>query len=179
MRRAYDDVLLVHRALAWRRSGEANRLDSIGHAMPLSPDTDADVPPQEPLRCVIVVNQGLPPGKAANAAAVVALTLGQRHPALVGAPLVDADNTVHPGLIPVGIPILAAPPTRLATLRAQAATQCDTVDFPAQGQRTNDYAEFRSQVARAPTAELVYLAVGVVGRKKLVSKLVSGLPLLA
>ena len=38
---------------------------------------------QDP-RCVMILQNDLAPGKAANAAAVIALTLGQRHPALVG-----------------------------------------------------------------------------------------------
>jgi hypothetical protein len=42
-----------------------------------------------PERCVIVVHKDLSVGHAANAAAVVALTLGQRHPALVGEPFVE------------------------------------------------------------------------------------------
>src|SRR5918992_2780684 len=40
-------------------------------------------------RCVIVVDEDLPAGLAANAAAVLALTLGAREPELVGADFVD------------------------------------------------------------------------------------------
>jgi hypothetical protein len=43
----------------------------------------------EPMRCAIVVDVNLPPGRAANAAAVIALTIGQRHPNLVGAALLN------------------------------------------------------------------------------------------
>ncbi|HTJ98435.1 MAG TPA: DUF2000 family protein, partial [Bordetella sp.] len=54
-----------------------------------------------PERCVVVVDKQLPAGRAANAAAVLALTIGQRYPALVGQPLVDASGVEHPGLIPI------------------------------------------------------------------------------
>ena len=47
-------------------------------------------------RCVIVVDESLPAGLAANAAAVLALTLGAREPDLVGADFVDADAQPHP-----------------------------------------------------------------------------------
>ena len=60
------------------------------------------------VRCVVVLNQDLASGKAANAAAVIALTLGQRHPGLVGHTLSDAYGQQYPGLIPVGIPVLSA-----------------------------------------------------------------------
>jgi len=52
-----------------------------------------------PSRCVIVVDAALPPGRAANAAAVLALTLGKRHPHLVGADITNADGDVHFGLV--------------------------------------------------------------------------------
>ena len=58
-------------------------------------------------RCVIVVDESLPAGLAANAAAVLALTLGAREPDLVGADFVDADAQPHPGLIPIGLPSCA------------------------------------------------------------------------
>ena len=41
---------------------------------------------QTPQRCVIVLDRELPIGKAANAAAVIALTIGQRHPQLSALP---------------------------------------------------------------------------------------------
>lgn len=135
--------------------------------------------PVEPERCVIVVNESLPPGKAANAAAVVAFTLGQRHGQLVGAQLVDGDNGVHAGLIPIGIPVLRATAQQLAELRVRSAGHCDMVDFPVQGQQTTDYEAFRTAVRAVHANELQYLAVALVGPKKRVGKLVGGLTLYA
>ena len=59
-------------------------------------------------RCVIVVDEDLAPGLAANAAAVLALTLGATVDGLVGPDLVDADGDVHPGLFAAGLPVLGA-----------------------------------------------------------------------
>lgn len=68
------------------------------------------------VRCVVVLNSALTVGKAANAAAVLSLTLGQRHPHLVGDALADASGQCYPGLIPVGIPVLSADNTQLSVL---------------------------------------------------------------
>ena len=110
-----------------------------------------------PERCVIVVDQDLPPGLAANAAAVVALTLGAREPSLVGAELVDADAQAHPGLIPMGLPVLKAPRAALRELRGRAAAAgVGVIGMPAFGQQTTDYEAVRAAVAETPAAELDY-----------------------
>jgi hypothetical protein len=49
-------------------------------------------------RAAIVVSDALGAGHAANAAAVVALTLGARMPELVGPAVIDGDGVAHPGL---------------------------------------------------------------------------------
>ncbi|MDR5774804.1 DUF2000 domain-containing protein [Caballeronia sp. LP006] len=136
-------------------------------------------PSARPQRCVIVVDSELPPGRAANAAAVLALTVGQRHPSLVGAPLVDASGHAHPGLIPIGIAVLAADQDTLSALRAKAAAaSCDVVTFPVQGQQTTDYDAFRDAVASVETEALRYVGLALIGDKKPVSKAVANLGLL-
>jgi hypothetical protein len=140
---------------------------------------ESQTTPSEPERCIIVVNQALSPGRAANAVAVVAFTLGQRHGRLVGDPLVEAGGVAHPGLIPIGIPVLQAPGDLLRALREKAASVCDVVDFPTQGQETNDYAAFQAAVQSAQADSLQYLAVGLVGSKKKIGKLVGKLALFA
>jgi Protein of unknown function (DUF2000) len=133
----------------------------------------------EPQRCVIVVDEALTPGKASNAAAVVAFTLGQRHSHLVGEPLREHDGTAHPGLIPIGIPVLKATADQLSALRRKSLAHCDVVDFPVQGQATIDYDAFLHAVRVLPGESLQYLAVGLVGPRKKVGKLVGGLALFA
>lgn len=130
-------------------------------------------------RCVIVVDQDLPPGLAANAAAVLALTLGALQPDLAGADLVDADEETHPGLIPVGLPVLRASRDELVELRRRAAADgVSVIDFPTIGQQTNDYDEVRARVARTPTAELRYIGVAVSGARRSVGRLTGRFALL-
>lgn len=132
-----------------------------------------------PTRCVIVVDTALPSGRAANAASVIALTIGARHPGLVGAPLVDAAGFAHPGLIPIGIAVLSAEQSELNALRAKGIeVGCDVVDFPVQGQQTTNYQAFRDAVIEVQPDDLRYVGVALIGEKKPISKIVANLGLL-
>jgi hypothetical protein len=142
-----------------------------------APDAANRLP--ETVRCVIVVDEALPPGLAANAAAVLALTLGATVGGLTGADLVDADGARHPGLIPAGLPVLAASRVRLADLRARAADGgVGVVAFPTFGQQTTDYEAVRRLVAQTSTADLEYLGLALHGARRAVGRLTGNLRLL-
>src|SRR5436190_13846837 len=132
------------------------------------------------LRCVVVVDESLSPGLAANATGILSLSLGATVAGLPGAALVDADGNEHPGLIPQGIPVLRGPTARLCELRARAAASGDVgvIDLPTDCQRTNDYDEVRRRVAAIPASQLRYLAVLLYGPRRPVSRLTGDLPLL-
>ncbi|WP_202966762.1 DUF2000 domain-containing protein [Cupriavidus sp. IDO] len=132
-----------------------------------------------PERCVVVVDSALPAGRAANAAAVLSLTVGQRHPGLVGAPLIDADGGDMPGLIPIGIAVLAAAQDQLAKLAAAAdVAGFDVVRFPVEGQQTKNYDEFLDAMTKVGRADIRYVGLALVGDRKPICKLVGKLPLL-
>ena len=136
-----------------------------------SPEID-DVPE----RCVIVLDEGLPPGLAANAAAVLAVTLGARAPGLLGADIEDGDGGQHPGLIDRGLPILKAPLRELGAIRARAVEAgVAVVGFR---QETTDYAAYGARIAGTATAELDYLGLLISGPKRAVNRLTGSLPLL-
>lgn len=133
----------------------------------------------EPMRCVALIDHALSIGHAANAAAVMAFTMGMRQPHLVGKPLVDASGQAHPGLIPIGIPVLGAPADDLAAVRDKAiAAGLEVVNFPVQGQQTTDYAEFQRLISKTDPAELRYVGVMIYGTKKKVSRIVGRYSLL-
>lgn len=135
--------------------------------------------PELPNRCVIVMDAALQGGLLANAIAVISLTVGQRHPVLVGEPLVDASGFPHPGLIPIGIPMLRAPQGALNGLRAMAMEHdCDVVDFPVEGQQTKDYREFMEMTANIRPEEMKYTGIAIVGQKKIVNNIVRKLDML-
>jgi len=132
-----------------------------------------------PSRCVIVVDAALPPGRAANAAAVLALTLGKRHPQLVGADIRNADGDIHFGLVWMGVSVLCASAEMLTQLRERAiATDVEVIDFPIEGQQTTDYEAFRRAVSLVPRSELRLVGLCLYGAKKSVTRLVGSLPLL-
>lgn len=133
-----------------------------------------------PERCVIILNGNLSAGKAANAAAVIALTVGQRHPVLVGTPLIDANQNEYPGLVQMGIPVLAASTLELKTLSQISRQQgLDQVIFPIEGQKTTHYGEFTASVASQKTEELYLLGIAIIGDKKAVRKLTAKCKLFA
>jgi Protein of unknown function (DUF2000) len=132
-----------------------------------------------PDRCVVVLDEGLPRGLAANAAAVLAVTLGARVNGLVGADYADADGHPHAGLIPFGLPVLRAPAARLRELRARASGDgVGVIDFPAAGQRTVDYDEFTRTVGSTPSASIEYAGVALYGERRAVARLTGSLGLL-
>lgn len=144
--------------------------------MPVAPD-EFDEPLS--MRCVVVVDDTLPIGKAANATAVLALTMGARQSHLVGEPLIDSAGNQHPGLIPIGIPVLGAPAADLPSLRDRAKqVGLEVIDFPIHGQQTNNYAEFRKMVGETDPDQIRYLGVMVYGEKKKVSRIVGKYSLL-
>jgi hypothetical protein len=128
-------------------------------------------------RTVVVIDRELPKGLAANAAAILAITLGVHRPHLIGAPFEDADGTEHPGLIPTGLPVLGAGAGELPAIRAAARERgLLVVDAPVAAHQTNDYDEFRATVAAS--TEMRYLAILVSGAPKAVRAVTGRLGLL-
>lgn len=135
--------------------------------------------PEIPDRCVMVMDKALTGGHLANAIAVIALTAGQRHPVLVGEPLVDASGFVHPGLIPIGIPMLCAQQLDLLGIRQTAIDNgCDVVDFPVEGQQTKNYEEFVEMTAQIRQEDMKYTGIAIIGQKKVINKIVRKLEML-
>ncbi len=147
--------------------------------MLLPADRDSEDGAAEPQRCVAVIDAGLPLGKAANAAAVMALTMGARHPHLVGDALIDAAGNPHAGLILIGIPVLGAPKEDLPRIRQkEAEAGIEIVDFPVQGQETNDYGEFRRMMSGLAPDNIEYLGIMLFGARKRVGRIVGKYSLL-
>jgi hypothetical protein len=128
----------------------------------------------------IVVDETLPSGLAANCASILALTLGTLVRGLIGPDFIDADGDVHPGLTNVGVPILGAPGETLVEVRRRARREfnIDVIDFPALGQKSNDYEEIRGWIRDIPTADLEYVGLALFGPRDDVRKLTGNLPLL-
>lgn len=115
-----------------------------------------------------------------TAAALGLLVLGERpYPQLSGQDLTDTDGTVHPGLIPTGLPIRSAPPETFAALRHAAAdARLQAVDFPTTGQQTTGMRRLAADVAATRPLASPTLGLASCGLSKAVRTLTGGLRLL-
>ena len=131
-------------------------------------------------KCVIVVDEALPVGLAVNAASLVALTLGQRFPALIGPDVKDASGTAFWGVCLIPVPVLKAPAAQVAEIHAAAAAiaEISTFGFSTLAQGCKTYDEYIAKMAATPAATLTYSALGLLGPKKPMNRLVGNLPLL-
>jgi hypothetical protein len=132
---------------------------------------------QARLKWVVVVDEALDPGRAANAAVCVAAATSPAVVGLLGPDAVDDAGSTHPGLPWAGCTVLRAPAARLATLRARASGSegVFVADMPAAAQRTRVYDTYLAEVAAGP---LDYLALSIIGPRNRVAAMVHGLELL-
>jgi hypothetical protein len=133
------------------------------------------------LKWVIVVDQALPPGRAANAAALVSATTATWVTGLTGPDATDAAGREHPGLPWAGCAVLAASAATLTAIRAKAAASLGVfvADVPAVAQTTRVYDEYLGAMAETKPDDLEYSALSLVGPRNRIDKLVHRLPLLA
>ncbi|MBF0815228.1 DUF2000 domain-containing protein [Microbacterium paludicola] len=133
------------------------------------------------LKWVVVVDGSLPAGRIANATACVGAATGAAVTGLLGPDAVDADGTSHAGLPWIGCTVLAADGAQLAAIRAKAVASdgVSVADMPAHAQLTRVYDEYLAEVATRAPEDLGYLAVGIVGPRNRVDRIVGRLPLLA
>lgn len=130
-------------------------------------------------KCVIVVNHSLAIGLAANAAAVVAASLGRGVTGLIGPDVADASGNTLPGIVSLPLPILAASAHTLATVYAAARESgVGAVGFTSLAQSCHDYDDYTSRLASTPSESLTFAAIALVGDASLVTKLTASLPLL-
>ena len=128
------------------------------------------------LKWVIVVDERLPKGRAANAAVCVAAATSAAVPGLLGPDGKDATGSVHPGMPWIGCSILGATADQLAEIRAKAGEDVYVADMPEAAQATRVYDDYLRQLGEdeAPA----YLAISLVGPRNRIDKLVKRLPLL-
>ena len=130
-------------------------------------------------KCVVVLDETLPAGLAANAAAIMGITLGRQMPEAVGADVTDQSGRLHRGIIMFPVPGLKSSPEELRAIREKLYQpefqDLSAVDFSDLAQT---YEEFTGKMAQILEADLRYLGVAVCGPKKKVNKLTGHMPLL-
>ena len=103
-------------------------------------------------KCVMVLDEGLPPGLVANTAGILGITLGKHIPEAVGPDVTDRSGRTHLGIIEFPVPILRADRETLYELRERlyepAFAALTAVDFSDVAQGCKTYDEF---IAKART----------------------------
>lgn len=131
-------------------------------------------------KCVMVIDGSLPPGIAANTAAILGVTLGKRMPEVVGEDVRDGQGREHLGIIEFPVPVLKSTREDLRRLReALYAPECrdlTVADFSDLAQGCRTYGEFIGKMREADS--LQYLGLAVCGARKAVDRLTGSLPLL-
>ncbi|WP_245930264.1 DUF2000 domain-containing protein [Allonocardiopsis opalescens] len=156
---------------------------TAARSMPRLARTDVrpDLPTREArLKWVIVVDQELPAGLAANAAVCLGAAAGRALPEVVGPGGPDASGSHHPGLPWTGCAILAADQATVRAIRERAAAKAELhlVAMPALAQESRVYDGYLAALAATPEPELRYYGLSLIGARNKVDKLVGRLPLL-
>ena len=133
-------------------------------------------------KCVLVLDENLSLGVAANTAAILGVTLGRSLPELVGRDVVDGSGARHLGIVERPVPVLRGSPETIKALRRRLYQpefrEVTAVDFSELARRCLTYEEFTQRMEDTPEGALEYLGVAVCGPKKQVNRLTGSLPLL-
>lgn len=131
-------------------------------------------------KCVMVIDGSLPVGLAANTAAIMGITLGERMPEVVGADVRDARGREHLGIIEFPVPVLKGTPESLRQLREKLYEpdfqDLTVVDFSDLAQSCKTYGEFTGRMGEADA--LRYFGLAICGARRKVDRLTGSLPLL-
>lgn len=131
-------------------------------------------------KCAIVIDDALTAGLAMNAAAVLALSIGDAYgETALGPDVKDRDGRVHPAITQVPLPILKAGSEVLHGIVTKALADPDVflVDFTAAAQAARDYGDYIRSMEDTGADEHVYVGIALVGKKKAVQRLSGSLPL--
>lgn len=133
-------------------------------------------------KCVLILDENLSPGVAANTAAILGVTLGRSLPGLVGRDVTDASGAKHLGIVERPVPVLRGSPETIGALRRRLYEpefgELTAVDFSDLARRCRSYDEFTQRMEDTTEGELDYLGIAVCGPKKQVNRLTGSLPLL-
>lgn len=129
------------------------------------------------MKCILIVDRDLPIGLIANATAVLGVSIGSEVPGIVGRALRDRAGTVHPGIVSIPLPILAAAREDLTALRERALGEesVRVYDFSETAQRCKTYDEYEQVLADIDSARISYVALALQGERKAVERLTGNL----
>lgn len=134
----------------------------------------------EQMKCVIIVDNSMTIGEQANAAAVLAMTIGAKNNMIIGADVSTLDNVSHKGITRLNLPVLTASKEVLRHIYEQASANDNVflVDFTSTAQMSRTYLEYSDKMSILAEKELIYIGIGIIGDKKIINKYSGSLKLL-
>ena len=133
-------------------------------------------------KCVMIINQNLPAGVAANTAAIMGISLGKQKPQIVGPDVADKNGRYRPGIIEFPVPILKGSSENMQEIYRKLLlpefSSLTAIDFTDLAQSCRTYGEFIEKMARTGPGELRYLGMALLGPRHQVDRLTGSLPLL-
>lgn len=134
------------------------------------------------MKYVLLINRDLPLGLIANTAAVLAASLGQKFPELVGEDLNGPDGSLHPGITRHPLLILNGDDNSIREIRQKLIDDPQPglyyVDFCDVAQESKVYDEYKQRLASTPPEQLHYLGLALCGSNKQVERLTGNIALL-
>lgn len=132
------------------------------------------------MKIVMILNNHLPKGLAANAAAVLGVTLGRLSPRIVGSDVTDASHAVHRGITTKSIPVLGADDALLKQIYkdAQGIETITLIDFNRIAQACRTYEEYTEKLSRIRTDAMDFSGLCLCGPTRAIDALTRDLPLL-
>ena len=130
------------------------------------------------MKSAIVIDESLPVGLLANAAACIATGLFRDQPEVYGSEIQGADCM----FIPITkIPILILKKGQKdfnEILRRMQGTELRCMSFTKEGQSTADYNEYMLRVEGKKLSDLRIIGIGIIGEDVQVTKVAGDIPLL-
>ncbi|MEA4909827.1 MAG: DUF2000 domain-containing protein [Anaerolineaceae bacterium] len=130
----------------------------------------------------MIIDEELPIGLIANTAAVLALSIGEKIPGIIGEDVHDQEGAIHPGITQIPIPLLKGNKASLRSLRQAvlkaASPDLYYVDFCDAAQKSRTYTEYKEALQRIAPERLSYLGIAICGPNKLVNNLTGSIGLL-
>jgi len=128
-------------------------------------------------KCVIVIDEQLPSGEAANISAILGISLGKENGYIIGQDVLDKDNKSHSGIIKIPVPILKGNKETLEKIMNTTDESITMIDFTKTAQQCKTYDEYIKNMSLTNNDDLRYLGIGLLGDKKTINKLTGNLPL--
>ncbi len=132
-------------------------------------------------KCVLILDETMPPGILANTAAVLSASLGKLCPEMIGCDLPDRSGYMHRGITTIAMPILKGNPSLLRRMRRQL-TEFEpdllVVDLISATRTTKSYEEYAVVLKQSSDEEVEYLGLALYGDKKTITSLTGSLGLL-